>query len=377
MRYFWSITFLAGLSTAILSLPVRAEAYLAVRTGAKCVACHVNPTGGGKRTEYGNLYGNTSLPAGRLDSLLGSGKTKSGTDSAAAQAWDGRITDYFAVGGDLRASLKSTIVPNTDNQLAFDLDRTTLYFDLRIIPNRLSLYVDERVAPGAALNREAYLLFWSEQRGAYFKAGRLFLPYGLRLEDDTAFVRRFSGINFNSSDNGVEGGLEQGPWSLNLAVTNGTAGASETNTGKQFSLLTSLAYRLWRVGASYNANDNGANDRHMQNVFAGLRTGFISWLGEVDYFIDDGTSTGRRKSWAGLAEANAEVIKGHNLKLTYEYYDSNLDVEEDQRTRSSLVWEYTPFQAMQLRAGYRRNKGIPQSDLQNTEEIFLQLHTYL
>ena len=380
MRFFWSITFLLGLPVLLLSAPASAEPYLAVHTGQKCMACHVNPTGGGKRTEYGTLYGNTILPAGRLgniENILGSGKAKSGTDSTATQVWDGRITDYFAVGADLRTGLKSTIVPNAENQLAFDLERTTVYFDLRIIPNRLSLYVDQRVAPGAALNREAYVLLWSEQHTAYFKAGRLFLPYGLRLEDDGAFVRQVSGINFNSSDNGVEGGLELGPWSLNLAVTNGTAGAGETNTGKQFSLLTSLVYPSWRVGASYNANDNGVNDRHMQNVFAGLRTGFISWLGEADYFIDDGTSTGRRKSWAGLAEANAEVIKGHNLKLTYEYYDPNLDVEEDQRTRSSLVWEYTPFQAMRLRAGYRRNQGIPQNNLQNAEEIFLQLHTYL
>ena len=373
MRIFWSITFLLGLPVVLLSAPASAEPYLAVRTGQTCMSCHVNPTGGGKRTEYGTFYGNSILPTGKLDS----GKAKSSTDSTKTQLWDGRITDHFAIGGDLRTSLKSTIVPNAKKQLAFDLERTTVYFDVRIIPDRLSLYVDQRVAPGVALNRESYVLLWSEQRTAYFKAGRLFLPYGLRLEDDGAFVRQVSGINFNSSDNGVEGGLEQGPWSVNLAVTNGSAGASETNAGKQFSLLTNLVYPSWRVGASYNANDNDGNDRYMQNVFAGLRTGFISWLAEVDYFIDDSTLTGRRKSSAGLAEANAEVIEGHNLKLTYEYYDPNLDVNEDQRTRSSLVWEYSPFQATRLRAGYRRNQGIPQNNLQNSQEIFLQLHTYL
>ena len=149
MRYFWSIISLAVLATVMFSLPVQAEPYLAVRTGEKCSTCHTNPTGGGKRTEYGNRYGNTILPAGRLDNLFSGGKTKSDTDLAAAPTWDGRVTDYLAIGGDLRASLKSTIVPNSENQLAFDLDRTTLYFDFRIIPNRLSLYVDERVAPGA------------------------------------------------------------------------------------------------------------------------------------------------------------------------------------------------------------------------------------
>ena len=133
MRFFRSITFLLGLPVLLLSAPASAEPYLAVHTGQKCMACHVNPTGGGKRTEYGTLYGNTILPAGRLgniENILGSGKAKSGTDSTATQVWDGRITDYFAVGADLRTGLKSTIVPNAENQLAFDLERTTVYYDL-------------------------------------------------------------------------------------------------------------------------------------------------------------------------------------------------------------------------------------------------------
>ena len=140
--------------------------------------------------------------------------------------------------------------------------------------------------------------------------------------------------------------------------------------------LFSYVQPAWRVGLSASTNFNGDADRRMQSAFAGLRTGRVSWLASGVYISDDGTTTGRVKQWASLLEGNLEAAKGHNLKLSYEYYDPNSDVKEDQRERYSAVWEYTPFQFTQFRVGARRSNGIPQNNAQNATELFLQWHAF-
>ncbi len=364
------------LAVALLAPAVsRAEPYLAVRTGAKCAACHVNPTGGGKRTEFGNIYSQTALAAERLDPATG--KTEPAAETGVQPAlWTGKINDHFALGGDLRAAAQGTFVPHSASTVAYDPTRAQVYLELKPIVDRLTIYLDERVAPGAATNRETYAMLWSANRTAYVKAGRMFIPFGLRIEDDTAFVRQVSGTTFNSSDDGVEGGLELGPWSANVAVTNGAGGGAETNRGKQISSLASYVRPDWRVGASASTNYNGTADRSMQNLFAGLRTGIVSWLASGIYVTEDGTPTGRRRQWATLVEGNIEAAKGHNLKLSYEYYDPDVDVRKDQRERYSVVWEYVPFQFTQFRAGVRKSNGIPQNDAQNATEVFMQWHGF-
>lgn len=344
--------------------PVAAEPYMAVRTGLKCMMCHTNPTGGGQRSVYGNAFAQTQLSARTINPWGGEPKY-----------WTGVVNRYLSIGGDIRTGAYGALIDNQDDQFEFDVDEVLLYANLSLIPDFLSIYLDQQVAPGTT-NRESYLRVDFSDRMFHAKVGKFFLPYGLRLEDDTAFVRRIPGINYNTPDEGVEVGVETGSWSAQLAVTNGTAGGAETDTGKQYSLHASFTRPFWRVGASFNYNDSDAGDRQMQNVYTGLRTGPIAWLAEVDYVIDKGTPTGRRESWMGLAEANWEIRKGHNLKLTYEHFDPDDDVSEDEQNRYSFVYEYFPFQFTQFRLGVREYDGIEQNDLQNQTEYFLELHGY-
>jgi hypothetical protein len=204
----------------------------------------------------------------------------------------------------------------------------------------------------------------------------MYLPYGWRLEDDTAFVREVPGINMFTPDRGVEVGLERGPWNAQLAVTNGTAGGPENDRGKQYSALAEYVQSIWRVGVSASFNDADAGDRKLGSVFAGVRTGPIAWLGEAGYIADESFPEGERKQQVGLIEANWLMSKGHNLKLTAEYFEPDDDVDEDERARYSIVYEHTPIQFLQLRLGARVYDGIPQNNLDNRRLAFVQVNGY-
>lgn len=361
--------FCAALALGLFAGRGRAEPYIAVANGLKCATCHVNPSGGGKRTIYGMTYARTQVAA------------RSVLHEPSEPGWTSRVNQWFGVGGDLRGGYRETNIrsgnsPSLRDSSDFEVTKGTVYLELRPVPDLVTLYVDEQVAPDSALDREVYLLL-TPQRGRYtVKAGQFFLPFGLRLQDDTAFVRQRSGINFDTPDDGLELGLELPRWSAQVAVTNGTAGAGRADGKRQLSLSTSYVRPRWRLGASLNRNEDPLGDRTMRALFAGWRTGPIAWLAELDFIRDDVPGGGSRELYATLLEGNWRIARGQNLKLTYEFLDPSDATREDEQERYSAVWEYGPTQLSQVRIGYRAYNGVPALPLTNRSEAFVELHVY-
>lgn len=355
---------LALLATVALGTggPVIAEPWIAVRAGFKCVQCHVNPTGGGLRTVFGNLYAQTELAARRLN--------PDETDP-----WTGSISRFLSVGGNARANAELTDT-RAGTDTAFAVEELRLFVDAAVIPNRLSIYFDQRLAPGSAANLEANVRLWLREGALYVKAGQFYLPYGLRLEDDGAFVRQVPGLNMTTPDDGVEFGLETGGWSAQLAFANGNGGAAENDDAKLVAASAAFVQDAWRIGASASRNGVDTGERLAAGVFAGLRTGPIAWLGEADWVDDDSLGTQGSTMLVGLLEANWLLSKGNNVKLTAEYFEPDEDVDEDEQNRFSVVWEYFAIQFLQVRVGARLYDGVPESDPQNRREYFVQLHGY-
>jgi hypothetical protein len=360
-----------------------AEPYLAVQQGYKCIVCHVNPTGGGERSLFGDVCAENVMPATTLP--------------AGVPAWTGQvIQDLVRIGGDLRTDWSRTTQPHSPIQQQVGLEQVRLYADISVIPNKLGVYIDELIAPGAAQTMEAYARYGDTSNG-YLKAGHFYVPFGWRLQDQSAFVRQVTGINMTAPDDGIELGLERPNWSGQLDATKGVANAG-SSSGYQVTGQLVRVQTAWRFGAAAAFTHTLSGDRQAYGVFAGLRTGPVAWLGEADLVHQAGgaaSTTGAANGTSGsnagsaastaigavrkvplLGEMDWALHRGHNLKLTYEFYDPDLDVHNNQQTRWSAVYEYTPIPFLQARAGFRRYQGIPQSNAQNETLTFVEVHGF-
>ncbi|MDE2262539.1 MAG: hypothetical protein KGL45_08460 [Gammaproteobacteria bacterium] len=340
-----------------------AEPYLAVRMGLKCETCHVNPTGGGLRSDFGDVFAQTQLPAHPIRGNWG--------------LWTGEVAKWLRVGGDLRYDANFTETPHATTSHRLAVQQGRLYAEAEVVPNRLIFYADAQVTPGTALDREAYAIFWSAAHDWYIKGGRMYLPFGFRFEDQTAFVYDVSSITMYSPDNGLEFGWLRGHWDAQLTVSEGTAaGAVPSSSGKEYGLQVSYVESAWRLGIAANDDDSPFARRKILGAFGGLRTGPVEWLAEVDSVENEYAGAKGVTQAAALLEADWLIAPGNNLKVTFEPYDPDRDVRDNRKTRLSLVYELTPVQFVQVRAGVRDYNGPRGIDSENSTLFFIQLHGF-
>jgi len=316
-----------------------AEPYLAVRMGLKCEACHVNPTGGGLRSDFGDVFAQTQLPAHPIRGDWG--------------PWTGEVTKWLRLGGDLRYDANFTQTPHATNTHRLAVQQGRMYGEAEVVPNRLIFYVDAQVTPGTANYHEAYAIYWSAAHDWYVKAGKMYLPFGFRFEDQTSFLYDVSSTSMYEPDNGLELGWMHGHWDTQLTVSEGNfAGGLPSGPGKQYGLQASYVESRWRLGVAVNDDDNSYVRRRVLGVFGGVRTGPVEWLAQLET-VENKSAPAAVTQEAALLEADWLIAPGNNLKLTFEPYDPDRDVSGVGQSRWSLVYELTPIQFVQIRAGVR------------------------
>ncbi|MFQ5638333.1 MAG: hypothetical protein ACE5IR_10115 [bacterium] len=358
-KHLGSIVIVIVLSVAVFVfeiLPARAEPYLAIRTGFKCSQCHVNRTGGGKRTAFGVIYAQTRLYTKIIKSAKGS------------NFFDGKLSDTVSIGANFRADdvsvfkYESPLAGKEDFSNSTRISEANIYLQVDVIPDVLTVYVDQTLQPSA--NRELFGLLQNLPLKSYLKIGRMLLPYGLRLLNDDAFIRNRTGYTYSGHDIAAEVGVEPGPISLVANVTR-----------NQLSLVGSTVFRRFRVGGSYGRNIRQSGE-YVLGAFAGLNFGRFTLLGEGDFIRNKNTDLDQ---FAGLAELNFLIRRGLNFKATYEFFDRNRDVPNDRDGQERITLGLEPFitQFLQLGIFYRINRFIPQNTSLNQDQLTVQFHVFL
>ena len=394
----------------LLAGPAVAEPYFAVREGLKCSACHTNMNGGGKRTDLVSTHARDIL---HYPSFFGA-------FSNPPDFFTGEINKYVSVGADLRASNSAVFqdlgshtqcsqrIQNgsptavcVDNNEVFrgrlDKDRiemteAVVYGELRLIPDYLTLYVDERFQPTTD-NREAFgllrnVLPWN----GFLKAGQMFLPYGLQLQDDEAFIRggrkspsssMTSGFSFNKEEPAFEAGFEPGPFTFILAVSDGSADDRDVRvTGTASALVADLpVVRNVLVGSSFSRVGPPNTETVIFGFFCGTNIERFTFLAEADFRNDrtqatDGRNTGR---FIAYGEGDYLLFDWLNLKATVDYSDSDgrLGDTMDSENRVSVGLEPFLNRFMQTRLFYRVNNGISTDATHNQNVLFAEVHLFL
>ena len=361
--------FAVALSVSVQTPAAVAEPHLAVRTGLKCAQCHVNRSGGGGRNAFGSVWAQTQLPMRTV-----------GIRSRS-------LSDWVSIGLDLRTLGTWNVKKGSDVEelptTAIEITDAQVQLEARFIDNKLALYVDQTLGPERAYSRELFGLVEQLPLNGYVKAGKFLLPYGWRLWDDGEFIREETGFKYRTPDLGVELGVEPGRLSWFVALTNGSVGASEGNSGKMLSSTAVFTWPGFRVGASAAYNQGDGAKTQLVGAYAGFSVGPLVILGEVDAVFGsfDDANTNDRDGLLAFVEGDLLVRKGINLKATHGFHDPTASirsgvesVEEDQRARTRLGIETFPVSFVQLSAFYTRldNAG----DTRDVDQLSLELHLH-
>jgi hypothetical protein len=274
-----AIAALGLLGLLALGGTARAYPHLQLSSGSgRCSQCHLAPAGGGLLTPWGQEERGDTVARG------GDGRFLHGAI---------QLPGWLMLGGNLRFAALANDVGGTEGT------------ELAAFPMQLDLAV--RVAGGAwsavavvgargavrsgapdadanpareasspslasyAISREHYVMWRPREEGAYARAGRFAAPYGLRLADHTAYVRRYLGYNLLEETYGIGGGWIGDAWEVHATAfaSDPLQGAPRREVGGA-ALIEARPANALIVGASARAGVGDADTRVQAGVHGKL-----------------------------------------------------------------------------------------------------------
>ena len=334
----------------------------AMESGSSCILCHIDPSGGGLRNDYGIAYGLDDLARKTPDKISG---------------YAGIILKHFQIGGDVRIQSVSKNKGDVPSGLA-------------IFPMQANIQMKTEVGKVTALAQLATLQsdygvqFRLNRKFGYVKTGIGKPSFGLKLDDHTVFTR---GGNIRLIHGNHREGMPFLPVLKNAPFLE--LGHYKGNTHYSFGMIKGYLYeksessygRLEHffsngslnkmIGASFFRETTAAKDLQMVNLFGGLNRGNLSWMGEVtvaENLVLD-------RSIASYSELTLKVKKGFTILARIDFFDESMIYTEDAIRRTTFGLNYVPLPLVDIKFQIRSTQlsgVVPSKGI----EFLSQLHLW-
>ncbi len=371
---------MAGLGLFWFANQVVATPRFAIENGYSCNLCHVNPTGGSLRNDYGTgIFGSSEL-------ILPKSKQFSRDD------WDGFVNDYLRIGGDVRFQVFSYADTNVRKTSFFPM-QAEIQAEL-LVNSRSSLYLEWDIS-GKTDPEIWTMLFFAGENWVRFGQG---LPdFGLKIDDHTAFTR---GGNLRRRQlNTATEGLIFNPYlklpamfeiglllKENLILTAGTGNAfiKGTDAGYGFSETWNDKYITAGIdvysGVIPNINLYGGlnwlkeDDIDFSSLASGLSFRHFTWLAEYDWISN--WEAADAVSLAILHQVGLKIINGISFLFEYQFYDPELAYTSGAISRITLGVEIFPLSMLEVKL-QTRFTSLDGSEKPNPDpEFLIQFHSW-
>ncbi|HEU4406568.1 MAG TPA: hypothetical protein VFS43_14980 [Polyangiaceae bacterium] len=397
---------------AVALWPGRADAYpwMIRHEYNNCIACHVDPSGGGLLTPYGRgqsqvllstKYSNEEVNPGKFIFFAGFAELP---NSVNLGAWF--RTGYISRGADATATTPATrqgdlVAMRYDFQGQFTLDKVKFNISLGISPrNEASgqaqgAYVTRRLNAQNGLQREVQLVSREHWVGydvsdaIMLRAGRINLPFGLRNFEHNAWVRSSTRTDYNTQqqhgitasygDEHVRGEI--------MAILGNYQIAPDGYRERGYSGYVEFAVGQYQaVGFSslmtYAKIDQTGKNVPIFRQAHGPYTRYtiakpVVLLAEVDLLANSFQDQATRVGWTGFGQFDIEPVQGVHILATGEFLRNGVNEFSTERTNFGLwggLWWF-PIPHLDVRFDAIRRFGP--NNYQGTTTYLAQLHVYL
>jgi hypothetical protein len=349
----------------LLAIPEAADALprFALRSGAKCQSCHVNPSGGGMRQAFGVQFGRETLPV------------PTWSDDFNLDDFSTKLSETISVGADFRTLFYYIKNPVGSSNAFFQM-QGDLYMNFKLA-KKVNIYLDRGLT-----NYEIFGKLDVLPANGFIKIGRFVPNFGVKVDEHRVYAREFTGFSQETSApfyTGGEIGFSPGP----LTITGGVYNASD---GRAPGISSNKAF-LGRAEAMFKAGENlnfwlganifnkevGGTKTTLLGGFGAVSIGDFTVMAEVDFIKNKivGDTTGV----VVYAEADYMLVPGFDLKAIYDFYDPDKDLKTGSKWRLSFGFEFFPISGVEVRPLYRIIKEDP-VDVDD-DEFHVVVHFYL